>query len=55
MSGPAPKPASQRRRRNTPAGGEWADLPPTVEQPILPALPRGTWSARTRQMWDAWR
>jgi hypothetical protein len=55
MSGPAPKPASQRRRRNVPAGGEWVELPATVEKPILPPLPRGKWSARTRQTWDAWR
>ena len=56
--GPAPKQPSQRRRRNAPAGGEWIELPSTVEKPILPPLPRrskGRWSARTRQTWDAWR
>jgi hypothetical protein len=55
MSGPAPKRPSERRRRNAPAGGEWVELPATVEKPILPSLPRGKWSARTRQTWDAWR
>lgn len=55
MSGPAPKPPSERRRRNPPAGGEWVELPATVEKPILPPLPRGPWSARTCQTWDAWR
>ena len=36
------------------------DLLP-LERPVLPALPRrtraegGAWSARTREIWDAWR
>jgi hypothetical protein len=60
MSGPAPKQPSERRRRNVPAGGEWIELPATVEKPILPPLPRrtraeGPWSARTRETWEAWR
>lgn len=60
MSGPAPKQPSERRRRNAPPGGEWVELPATVEKPILPPLPRrtraeGPWSARTRETWEAWR
>ncbi|MEK6327496.1 MAG: hypothetical protein AABM66_08245 [Actinomycetota bacterium] len=58
MSGPAPKQPSERRRRNPPAGGEWIELPATVEKPILPPLPRrskGRWSTVTRATWEAWR
>jgi hypothetical protein len=60
MSGPAPKHPSERRRRNAPAGGEWIELPATVEKPTLPPLPRrtkaeGPWSAETRETWEAWR
>lgn len=58
MSGPAPKDAGSRRRRNAPAGGEWADLP-ELDRPVLPALPRrpkkDPWSPRVRAMWNAWR
>jgi hypothetical protein len=57
MSGPAPKPAHLRRRRNTPAGGEWVDLP-ELEGPVLPELPElpgGNWSQYTLRMWAAWR
>lgn len=55
--GPAPKQPWERRRRNLPAGGEWIELPQTVEKPILPPLPRrdGPWSTQTRETWDAWR
>jgi hypothetical protein len=54
MSGPAPKPAHLRRRRNTPAGGEWVDLP-ELEGPVLPELPEGNWSEHSVAMWEAWR
>jgi hypothetical protein len=54
MSGPAPKPAELRRRRNAPAGGEWVDLP-ELETPVLPPLPAGDWSEHSIAMWDAWR
>jgi hypothetical protein len=58
VSGPAPKPAWQRRRRAAPAGGEWRSLPP-LEKPVLPPLPKhwagGTWCSRTRAVWKAWR
>jgi hypothetical protein len=30
------------------------DLPP-LEKPVLPLLPRGRWSARTKRAWAAWR
>ena len=55
---PGPPPSTRRRRRNAPAGGEWVDLPPVVDNPTLPPLPRlnrGKWSARTRAAWEAWR
>jgi hypothetical protein len=54
MSGPAPKPAHLRRRRNAPAGGDWVDLL-ELEAPVLPALPEGDWSEYSIAMWDAWR
>ena len=52
--GPAPKPASQRRRRNV-------DPVPTVEvveddELRGPDLPEGIeWPARTQVWWDTWR
>jgi hypothetical protein len=57
--GPAPKPKDQRRRRNTPARGEWVDLP-AVDEPLLPELPKrvrgtGRWHPRTVALWEAWR
>lgn len=58
-NGPAPKMASQRRRTNKPARGEWIDLP-ELDGPILPDLPErsedeGGWSERTRRAWEAWQ
>lgn len=57
--GPAPKAPEDRRRRNAPTGGEWVTLP-ELTTAVLPALPtrgkgRGSWSARTRAAWNAWR
>ena len=52
--GPAPKDPSQRRRRNAPARGEWVDLPKLTE-PVLPEIPEGNWSDRTREAWQLWR
>lgn len=52
--GPAPKDPAQRRNRNQKQRGEWIDLP-HLEGPILPDLPHGNWSDRTRAMWDGWR
>lgn len=59
MAGRGPAPAETRRRSNAPARGDWVYLPP-LEKPVLPALPKrakatGTWSARTRAAWAAWR
>lgn len=54
MPGPAPKDASQRRRRNEPARGEWVDLEP-LSAPVLPELPEGEWSPITVMTWAAWR
>lgn len=53
-TGPAPKDASQRRRRNEPARGEWVDLEP-LSTPVLPELPDGEWSPITVMTWAAWR
>jgi len=52
--GVAPKLPGERRRYNQPARGDWVDLEP-LEAPVLPVLPKGKWSARTRQAWQAWR
>jgi hypothetical protein len=55
--GPLPKDPAARRRRNAPAGGEWIDLPPTVDKAVVRALPRrsnGEWSARAKATWEAW-
>lgn len=57
--GPAPKDASQRRRRNEPARGEWVEIPNVAPNPpVLPALPERLdepWSDLTIVMWNAWR
>ena len=52
--GPAPKDPAQRRRRNAPARGEWVDLP-QLKEPVLPEIPDGNWSERTRNAWELWR
>jgi hypothetical protein len=52
--GPPPKAPQARRRRNTPAGGEWIDLYP-LEEPVLPELPGGEWDEDVRELWEAWR
>lgn len=54
MPGPAPKDPTLRRRRNLPARGDWIDLEP-LDKLLLPALPEGEWSDRTRTAWRAWR
>ena len=58
MAGMGPAPAESRRRSNTPARGEWVDLPP-LQAPVLPELPpRGDgeeWSQRAVSAWAAWR
>ena len=51
--GPAPKDRASRRRRNTPAAGEWVDLKP-LETPVLPEL-EGDFSPEVRELWEIWR
>lgn len=52
MAGPAPKPASQRRRRNAPERGEWITLPEAHEM----ETPRWPLSGRTPAGWvEMWR
>jgi len=51
--GTAPKPASQRRRRNEPLRGDWVDLEP-LEEPVLPPYNRETMAAPD-WLWNAWR
>lgn len=59
-TGPAPKPASQRRNTSKPMRGEWIDLP-AISKPVLPASPpvrakgAGGWSAKSRRLWAAVR
>lgn len=58
-TGPAPKLPHERRNRVPPQRGEWVDLKP-LDTPVLPSLPKrergsGTWSARTKAAWKAWR
>lgn len=52
--GPAPKDPSKRRNRSAPLRGEWVDLP-ELAKPILPELPEGEWSERTKNAWQMWR
>lgn len=54
--GPAPKPADQRRRRNSPMGGEWVELPREGRSGAAPKwmLP-GKPSAEVARLWRwAW-
>ena len=53
MAGIGPAPKARRQRRGTPLRGEWVDLPP-LQKAILPELPDGEWSDRTRNAWAAW-
>lgn len=54
MAGRGPAPKTNRQRRGEPLRGEWIDLP-HLENPVLPELPAGDWSQRTRDAWDSWR
>jgi hypothetical protein len=54
MAGRGPAPKTARQRRGEPARGEWIDLP-ALEAPVLPELPAGEWSERTKDAWEAWR
>jgi hypothetical protein len=60
MAGQGPAPQQNRQRAGAPARGDWTTLPAEVEKPVLPALPKrrkseGTWSARSRRAWEAWK
>jgi hypothetical protein len=60
MSGPAPKPPGQRRRRNAPARGDWIVLPETDSARPVPSLvrlaPEVSWTGATKRWWKAiWR
>ncbi len=57
--GPAPKAPEERRNRAAKARGDWIDVHP-LDRPVLPALPKrakgaGSWSQRTRAMYEGWR
>lgn len=61
-TGPPPKDADERRRRNAPARGEWTFLPMGVPKPpVLPALKKrsagegGAYSASAKAAWKLWR
>ena len=54
MAGRGPAPKANRQRHGAPTRGEWIDLP-YLENPVLPELPAGDWSQRTRDAWDSWR
>ena len=56
-TGPPPKFAGARRRRNPPARGDWIEIPP-LEAPVLPELDElfeGEWAPETLFAWEAWR
>lgn len=52
--GPAPKAPEERASYKVPERGDWLTLPPLARK-VLPPLPKGEWSARTRRIWNAWR
>jgi hypothetical protein len=54
MSGPAPKPAAERRRRNVPAAGEWKPSPGYGWQHgATPKPPTGLLKA-SKDAWTVW-
>jgi hypothetical protein len=57
ITGPPPKPANQRRRRNPPAHG-WVEVEdrPNLDGPPLPARQCNgrTWPAYAQTRWQAW-
>lgn len=54
MPGPSPKPASQRRRRNAPARGEWKTAPAIGwRYGAIPKPPDGL-KAASRTAWKTW-
>lgn len=60
MAGTGPAPAETRRRKNTPARGDWVDLYPLTKC-CLPDLPPFTdgegedWRGATKLTWKAWQ
>lgn len=56
-TGFAPKDKSERRRTNKPLRGDWVEIS-APKKPVIPTLQqveKGTWHARTKATWDAWR
>lgn len=54
MPGPPPAPAEQRRRRNTPAGGEWQNAPGVGWQHGKPPPPPKGLRPEMVEEWKAW-
>lgn len=52
--GSPPKFPEDRANRVPLARGEWLTLPP-LSKKVLPPLPKGEWSTRTKRAWNAWR
>jgi hypothetical protein len=52
--GPAPKAFEQRRNHHEPLRGEWITVAANAKS-ALPALPKDSWSLRTKRAWTAWR
>jgi hypothetical protein len=52
--GPAPKALGERRNHHEPLRGEWVEVAPHAKS-ALPALPKDSWSPRTKRAWEAWR
>lgn len=51
-NGFAPKPASQRARRNVPEAGDWVELPAEGREGDPPSLPKGRrWPSATKVAW----
>jgi hypothetical protein len=52
--GPAPKALEQRRNHHEPLRGEWTTVAAGAKSK-LPALPKDSWSPRSKRAWEAWR
>jgi hypothetical protein len=53
--GPAPKAFEQRRNHHEPQRGEWVAVAANAKSALPSALPKDTWSPRTKGAWKAWR
>jgi hypothetical protein len=51
--GPAPKAFEQRRNHHEPLRGEWITVA-AGSKSALSALPKDSWSPRTKRAWKAW-